>query len=156
MKQILRSLALALYSFLLAGCATLPEGTPFNDPENRFHQERISSIDVLHYRIQARIDLKGRSLAGSTMIRFQPLRPLRELELDAARDLTILEVRRGEEILETRHEGGKLRIRFPDSISAETSLSIDYTAKPTRGLYFVLPDEGYPDKPVMAWTQGET
>jgi hypothetical protein len=37
----------------------------------------------------------------------------------------------------------------------EIEVAIDYSARPRRGLYFVGPDDGYPNKPVQAWTQGE-
>ena len=38
---------------------------------------------------------------------------------------------------------------------AETEIAVEYSAAPRRGLYFVGPDDGYPHKPVEAWTQGE-
>ena len=34
-------------------------------------------------------------------------------------------------------------------------LAIDYTGAPRRGLYFIAPDAGYPDKPTQVWTQGQ-
>lgn len=142
---------------LLGACASPPpEGTPFNDPENRLHVERVSPIDVLHYRIEARIDLREKSLDGTTTILFRPLRPVRKIELDAAQDISVREVRMGDRVLSTWHEDETLYIILPRETSSETSITISYTAKPSRGLNFVLPDEGYPDKPVMAWTQGET
>src|SRR6202011_5366873 len=52
---------------------------------------------------------------------------------------------------------GKLRITLPRALKAdeEIEIAIDYSARPRRGLYFVGPDEAYPNKPVEAWTQGE-
>lgn len=35
------------------------------------------------------------------------------------------------------------------------TVSIAYSATPRKGIYFVGPDAAYPDKPVLAWTQGE-
>ena len=37
----------------------------------------------------------------------------------------------------------------------ELVIAIDYKGAPRRGLYFVGPDEGYPEKPTQAWTQGQ-
>jgi aminopeptidase N len=38
---------------------------------------------------------------------------------------------------------------------SEVTLEIDYQARPRRGLYFVGPDEAYPDKPEQVWSQGQ-
>ena len=35
-------------------------------------------------------------------------------------------------------------------------VNIRYEAKPTKGLYFILPDKDYPDRPKQVWTQGES
>ena len=37
----------------------------------------------------------------------------------------------------------------------EIEIAIDYAGQPRRGLYFVGPDDAYPNKPRQAWTQGE-
>ena len=34
--------------------------------------------------------------------------------------------------------------------------NIRYEGKPTKGLYFILPDKDYPDRPKQVWTQGES
>ena len=34
-------------------------------------------------------------------------------------------------------------------------IRIDYSSKPRKGVYFIKPDNIYPDKPFQAWTQGE-
>jgi aminopeptidase N len=43
----------------------------------------------------------------------------------------------------------------PYSSRDTLSVAIDYSCRPTRGLYFVQPDSGYPDKPRQIWSQGE-
>jgi aminopeptidase N len=35
-------------------------------------------------------------------------------------------------------------------------VQIRYEAKPKKGLYFILPDKDYPDRPKQIWTQGES
>ena len=45
------------------------------------------------------------------------------------------------------------RRRSPPAPSS--TIAIDYKGAPRRGLYFIAPDDGYPDKPVQAWTQGQ-
>ena len=39
--------------------------------------------------------------------------------------------------------------------SDQFDLSVTYRGSPTRGMYFIRPDEFYPDKPLCVWTQGE-
>lgn len=35
-------------------------------------------------------------------------------------------------------------------------IDIRYEGKPTKGLYFILPDKEYPNRPTQIWTQGES
>jgi aminopeptidase N len=35
-------------------------------------------------------------------------------------------------------------------------IEIRYEGKPTKGLYFILPDKDYPDRPKQIWSQGES
>ncbi|PYT50999.1 MAG: hypothetical protein DMG43_14310 [Acidobacteria bacterium] len=34
--------------------------------------------------------------------------------------------------------------------------AIRYEGKPSKGMYFILPDKDYPDRPKQIWTQGES
>jgi len=82
--------------------------------------------------------------------------PLDRLEFDAT-ELAISAVRAGHEPASFETSDGKLRITLPRALKAgeEIEIAIDYSGQPRRGLYFVGPDEAYPNKPVEAWTQGE-
>jgi len=35
-------------------------------------------------------------------------------------------------------------------------ITIRYEGKPAKGMYFILPDKDYPDRPSQIWTQGES
>src|SRR6202040_4079278 len=35
-------------------------------------------------------------------------------------------------------------------------IDIRYEGKPTKGLYFILPDKDYPNRPTQIWSQGES
>ena len=39
---------------------------------------------------------------------------------------------------------------------AKFDVEIKYQGTPTKGLYFVLPDKDYPNRPLQIWTQGES
>src|SRR5262249_8650027 len=44
----------------------------------------------------------------------------------------------------------------PAKAGQKFDVEIQYDGKPTKGLYFILPDKDYPDRPKQIWTQGES
>jgi aminopeptidase N len=56
------------------------------------------------------------------------------------------------------YDGEQLYIRLGQPTQAATPLEIAIAyqvVQPQRGIYFIAPDEDYPEKPVQVWTQGE-
>ena len=55
------------------------------------------------------------------------------------------------------YDGSHLRVRLepPGLRGQERRLSVTYAARPRAGMYFIRPDQSYPDKPSQAWTQGQ-
>jgi aminopeptidase N len=79
------------------------------------------------------------------------------LPLDAV-ELEIHAVACAGRALPFRHDGKVLRADVsgvPLDARGHITLDIDYSGSPRRGLYFVGPDQGYPDKPLQVWTQGQ-
>ena len=52
----------------------------------------------------------------------------------------------------------KLIVQLPGGAKAgeKFDVQIKYDGKPTKGLYFILPDKDYPERPKQIWTQGES
>src|SRR6266705_2462589 len=52
----------------------------------------------------------------------------------------------------------KLIISLPSAAKAgdKFEVAIRYMGKPAKGMYFILPDKDYPDRPKQIWTQGES
>jgi len=50
------------------------------------------------------------------------------------------------------YDGKTLRVTLPAGQSRVT-VCVSYRAKPQRGLYFVRPDEQFPDRPTQVWSQ---
>ncbi|HEV3419966.1 MAG TPA: M1 family aminopeptidase [Candidatus Acidoferrum sp.] len=52
----------------------------------------------------------------------------------------------------------KLVVTLPKSAKAGTKfdVQIKYQGTPSKGLYFILPDKDYPNRPLEVWTQGES
>ena len=114
-------------------------------------------IDVEHYRIAVALFPAERRLTGTTTVTARVLAPeLKRVRLDAV-ELEIGAVTIDGQARRFEHDGRNLTIdlggvrREGDRVVVE----VTYAARPRRGLYFVGPDEGYPDKPAMAWTQGQ-
>ncbi len=126
----------------------IPGASRHLPPDKEFHAE--------HVAIRLKVDLEKKQISGSCTTRLIPLRDgTRALHLDAC------EMRIGGVILDGakapfEHDGKILTVSIPEGFKASPhELRVDYSAEPRQGVYFVSPDEKFPDKPVQAWSQGE-
>jgi aminopeptidase N len=121
----------------------------------RFAPDRV--VDIQHIALVLDVDPAKRTVAGTSTLRAMVIAPnTRTVELDAV-ELTIDKVTVNGKPAQFRHDGRRLRVELPAALAsgAELTLAIDYKGAPRRGLYFIGPDDGYPKKPVQAWTQGQ-
>jgi aminopeptidase N len=113
--------------------------------------------DVRHIRLDVSLDFEHHAISGTATHRLTVIADnLARLEFDEA-ELAIAAVRVDGTAVPFGTDSGRLIIHLPAPrrAGAELNVAIDYSAHPRRGLYFIAPDAGYPDKPVEAWTQGE-
>ena len=127
--------------------------------EAAFHRNYAPDreVHIRHIALDITPDFKARTIAGRAEIRFQPNRkPVTELKLDAV-DLTIRAVTATEPIRAWQAADGKVIITFASPVSAEreAGVTIDYSAEPTKGLYFRTPEMGYKPGEAHLFTQGE-
>ena len=130
-----------------------------DDPsEARYAGDR--TFDARHYRLDLTFDPEAGEVRGVTSITLSPiLEGLSVVELDAGPmqiDRVSLSGVEGNPVegstdLIFRHEGEKLRVNLPGAQPAGELLTLDvhYSARPRAGLYFIRPDEGYPDRLVQ-------
>lgn len=134
------------------------DGRPFPLPGDRPHYARDRTIDIRHIKLEITLDLEGKRVSGEVHITLAPINDgLTHVEFDAVEmDIDAVRMRSGEP-LAFDHSDGRLRLDLGGARRAGEDLTIvvEYSAGPRRGLYFIAPDEGYPDKPVQAWSQGE-
>jgi len=112
---------------------------------------------VEHIALDLALDLAARNVRGTCTIAVTPIRAgIDKLTLDAV-DMAIESVRAGQVEQPYHYDGHQLQVRLLQPTGMETlTLEIAYRLdQPQRGLYFVAPDEHYPDKPTQVWTQGE-
>ena len=152
--------AIRLASALLALALLVPGGGlagerfgPPNPPQ--YHRDRVADIE--HVAVDLTVDVRAGTVAGHSTVTMTLLRPSREIVLDAA-EMTIEKVLSGPATLEHRLRGDQLSVRLPAELPAGRKLEVvvHYHASPRRGLYFVRPERGYPDRPLQAWSQGES
>ncbi|MBF6568407.1 MAG: DUF3458 domain-containing protein [Candidatus Binataceae bacterium] len=124
--------------------------------EPKWARDRVADIE--HIRLEVELDFDRQAISGTATHRLSAIvDQLDRLEFDAA-ELAIKSVRANGNPVEFTTDNGKLIVMLPDPLSAgaQAEIAIDYeTIRPRRGLYFVGPDQAFPDKPVEAWTQGE-
>ena len=129
----------------------------FELPGAKPHYNPDRPGQVEHILLDLDLDLLGRSLVGVCTITLAPIRSgVTILKLDAV-DMDIESVFIGTVSQPFDYDGEILTINLVQATStAKFDLAIAYKLEqPERGIYFIQPDEHYPDKPIQVWTQGE-
>jgi aminopeptidase N len=130
----------------------------FQLPGSRPHYNPDRPGQVEHVSLDLVLDIPNRSFSGTCAIRLNPVRnAIESLTLDAV-DLKIDRVEIDGADHQFNYDGELLHIPVKVAVVAGKILDlvIHYGVEnPQRGLYFIQPDEHYPDKPTQVWTQGE-
>ncbi len=158
-----------LLIFLLTLAITAPaQDRGFSDERSTLHGTRDRTYDVQHLKLDIAFDYAKGEVMGTATTTLTPINDgLRKVVLDAV-DLSIESVsrvvdvnieaapRKGEKPLTYTIEMGQLIIDLdkPFQSGEPVTLEVAYHARPRMGLYFVRPDEAYPDKPWQVWSQG--
>lgn len=125
-------------------------------PGRKYARDR--RVDIEHVKLDVTPDFTHRTVAGTMTMTFRPIAlPLDKLELDAV-DLKMTQFTcEGAEVADSIVSEEKMAFVFKAPIPPTTkiTLSIRYTAEPTRGLYFRTPEMGYKQGDTQVWSQGE-
>jgi len=117
-------------------------------------------VDFTHLKLELTFaDLMSRSFEGTASLTMRPIHDdVKELTLNAV-DLRIDDVRVGGATKFTHdYDGRRLRLHFaaPLPMDADTTVAIRYgCVDPAYGMVWALPDEAYPDRPLVIHSQGE-
>ncbi len=118
---------------------------------------RSRDYDLQNARIELRFDLDQRKVMGEVTHTLAALRDgLTRLAFDSV-DLTIsgVTVNGKPAKFETTPNQSLVALDHPTKTGEKFEIKIRYEGRPKKGLYFVLPDQNYPDRPREVWTQGE-
>jgi aminopeptidase N len=115
--------------------------------------------DLQHSRISLRFDVQQKKVLGEVTHTLTLFRETTKIAFDSAGlDIESVTVNKSPAKFETDAKANKLIVNFPAPIhaGAKFDVTIRYEGKPTKGLYFILPDKDYPNRPIQIWTQGES
>jgi aminopeptidase N len=124
---------------------------PFALPTSPRHFERDTPFAIDHLALELRLDVPNKSVSATATLDVRRVDPATtELALDAigfdVRSVAV-EGRR----VTWGYDGRTLTVPWVDR--EHDRVTIEYRATPRRGLYFLEPDEHYPDRPRQVWSQ---
>ncbi|MFQ5816846.1 MAG: M1 family aminopeptidase [Terriglobia bacterium] len=153
-------LLLFLLALLPAGPGLLPgQLHPYGQdqqPSEESLYARSREFDQRHLRLELSFDLPQKKVIGQATLALAPIRsPLQEVVLDSIA-LSVESVTLAGKPLAFQTRDTQLHITLDRAYPANETLElvIRYHAQPRRGLFFIAPDEDYPNRPRQIWSQG--
>jgi aminopeptidase N len=119
---------------------------------------RNRDYDLQHSKIALRFDVDQKKVIGDVT---HTLAILRDGTSKVAFDsigLTIQSVTVNKSPAKFENTPSKLIVPLPAAAHTgeKFDVNIRYEGKPSKGLYFILPDKEYPNRPKQVWSQGES
>ena len=130
---------------------------PFELPGAKPHYNPDRPGQVNHIFLDLVLDIPNQRFSGTCTITLTPIRQgIDRLTLDAV-DLQIESVLIDDVSQPFDYDGNQLIINLLKPTEEKPiEIAIAYRVNhPQRGLYFITPNEHYPNKPTQVWTQGE-
>jgi aminopeptidase N len=135
--------------WLLGGAGLLRADEPF---------ARSKDYDLQHSKIALRFQPEQKKVIGEVTHSLALLRDgLENISFDSV-GLQIESVRLNRGAAKFATTENKLVVTLPKGAKAgaKYDVEIKYQGTPSKGLYFILPDKDYPNRPLEIWTQGES
>lgn len=119
---------------------------------------RTRDYDLQHSRIALRFDLEQKKILGDVTHSLSILRDSTSKIWFDSVGLNIQSVTVNKSAVKFETTADKLIVPLPGAAKAGDKFEVEirYEGKPTKGMYFILPDKDYPDRPKQIWTQGES
>jgi aminopeptidase N len=119
---------------------------------------RSRSYDLQHSKIALRFDVENKKVFGDVIHSVSILQDgTAKISFDSV-GLTIQSVTVNKSAAKFETTDAKLIVPLPGAAKAGDKFEVEirYEGKPHKGLYFILPDKDYPDRPIQIWSQGES
>ena len=135
--------------WLLSGAATLRADEPY---------ARSRDYDLQHSKIVLRFEPQQKKVMGDVTHSLTLLRDGLETVWFDSVGLQIESVRINKSSAKFSTTENKLVVTLPKGAKAGAKFDVEikYQGTPAKGLYFILPDKDYPNRPLEIWTQGES
>ncbi|MDX2042854.1 MAG: M1 family aminopeptidase [Acidobacteriota bacterium] len=126
------------------------EGEERQTPNRRFN--------INHLKLELRIDDEQESVEGTATVTLSPINDgFAHFELDAS-EMRVASVKlpTGSPLeFETHSDRLVIELDRGYKRDEQITVAIAYSCFPRKGLFFIKPDEAYPNKPRQIWSQGE-
>src|SRR3984893_9325461 len=119
---------------------------------------RNRDYDLQHSKIVLRFDVDQKKVIGDVTHTLAILRDgTSKIAFDSV-GLTIQSVTINKTPAKFESTGTKLIVPLPSAAHGGEKFDVEirYDGKPAKGVYFILPDKDYPDRPKQIWSQGES
>ncbi len=114
--------------------------------------ERDRPFNVTHTALEIALDVPNKSVHARAVLTVERTDPgASEITLDAV-GFAIEKVSVNQAHAKHRYDGRSLVVELGHKTDKAT-IEIKYSATPRRGMYFISPDEHYPQRPEQVWTQ---
>jgi aminopeptidase N len=119
---------------------------------------RSRTYDLRHSKIAVRFDLDQKKIIGDVTHTLSILKDGTAKIIFDSVGLNIQSVTLNKSAAKFETTSDKLIIPLasPAKSGDKFEIEIIYDGKPNKGVYFILPDKDYPDRPKQIWTQGES
>ncbi|NEQ95667.1 MAG: M1 family metallopeptidase [Cyanothece sp. SIO2G6] len=145
-------------SYLVGFDAEKGDRRSFALPGSHPHYNPDRPGQVSHILLELDLDIPNHSYNGLCSITIIPVQSgMNQLTLDAV-NLNIDQVLVKQQPQWFSYDGDQLQIQLTQPMQAGQAVTVAiayHVNHPQRGLYFISPDEHYPDQPTQVWTQGE-
>jgi aminopeptidase N len=119
---------------------------------------RSRDYDLQHSKIVLRFDLDQKKVLGEVTHSLSILRGgSSKIAFDSVGlNIQSVTLNKAPAKFETSADKLIIPLRGAAKTGDKFDVSIRYEGKPAKGIYFILPDKDYPDRPKQIWTQGES
>jgi aminopeptidase N len=119
---------------------------------------RSRDYDLQHSKIVLKFDTEQKKIIGDVTHSISILKDNTSMLAFDSVGLTIESVTLNKKAIQFETSETKLIVPLGEKTKAGTKFEVEikYTGKTKKGIYFILPDKDYPDRPKQIWTQGES
>ncbi len=154
---MLRNIGMLISAFLLF-IATANCQPQTNQPLPPIRHAPNREFHMVNLALNLHFNIKKKEVIGEATEKIVPLRVnYNTVHLNAV-DMKIGKVTLGNKTLKYDYDGKILTIKLDKDYGLNDTLtySISYTTVPIKGIFFILPDKGYPDRTPEIWSQSES